>query len=288
MDALLESGETEKLLPIVDKALSDIGTDDIRREFSRLSAVLKARSCDAAVPSAGASVGESVPSGGSWRKAEVWKGERIIDRPVVLNRRNIKILPGSRLVFKDNGRLDVRQGQFRADGVTFAGEGVLTNAWRISVSGGKIEILNSRFNGLFTHNPGGERWFHGGVCLSSSSIRVAGCRFENTQSLTIVNSPRAEVCDSTFSCADEGVYFLNSSYPRVERNMFDGKNGGKKGIELGGSVHAEIVHNRFDGLALGVYARTGSSYGILCGNAFDSCKRRLSVVESKGTAVIGE
>ena len=288
MDALLESGETEKLLPIVDKALSDIGTDDIRREFSRLSVVLKARSCDAAVPSAGASVGKSVPSGGSWRKAEVWKGERIIDRPVVLNRRNIKILPGSRLVFKDNGRLDVRQGQFRADGVTFAGEGVLTNAWRISVSGGKIEILNSRFHRLFTHNPGGARWFHGGVYLSSPSIRVAGCRFENTQSLAIVNSSDAVVCDSAFSCIDEGAYFLNSAHPRVERNVFDGKNGGKKGIELGGCIHAEIVHNRFDRLALGVYARTGSSYGILCGNAFDGCKRRLSAVESKGTAVISE
>ena len=199
-----------------------------------------------------------------------------------MNRRNIKILPGSRLVFKDNGRLDVRQGQFRADGVTFAGEGVLTNAWRISVSGGKIEILNSRFHRLFTHNPGGARWFHGGVYLSSPSIRVAGCRFENTQSLAIVNSSDAVVCDSAFSCIDEGAYFLNSAHPRVERNVFDGKNGGKKGIELGGCIHAEIVHNRFDRLALGVYARTGSSYGILCGNAFDGCKRRLSAVESKG------
>ena len=95
------------------------------------------------------------------------------------------------------------------------------------------------------------------------------------------------VCDSVFSCADKGVYLLNSSSPRIERNVFDGSGGGKMGLELGGSSHAEIVHNRFDGLVLGVYARTGSSHGLVYGNVFDVCHRRLSAVDSKGSALVG-
>jgi nitrous oxidase accessory protein NosD len=106
------------------------------------------------------------------------------------------------------------------------------------------------------------------------------------QSLTLVNAGKAEIVDNLFSCTDKGLYLLNSPEARVERNVFNGGNGAQQGMEIAGSPHVTVVHNRFAGLQVGVYARSGSSCTVLAGNAFEGCARALSAVDSKGTTIV--
>ena len=70
------------------------------------------------------------------------------------------------------------------------------------------------------------------------------------------------------------------------RNVFVSDAGGKWGVELAGSAHSEVVHNRFVGLAVGVYARTRASHVVVAGNVFEKCARPLSAVNSKGVVVV--
>ena len=286
IDAALEAADSARARHIATKAANYVQSPDVRSRLERRSSALSARSGDPAVPPKEGRTGKSPRSKGAWGTAEVWQGEKTIDSPIVLNRQNVHVMPGSRIVLNGKGCIKIGHGQFCAEGAEFVGEGVLTNAWRIYANGGRIEFVNCRFKGLATSNPGGQRWFHGGICLTSPNVRVAGCRFESTQSLTLVNAENADVVDNLFSCTDKGLYLLNSPESRVERNVFDGGNGADQGLELAGSPHVTVVHNRFAGLQVGVYARTQSSYAVLAGNVFENCARPLSAVDSKGTMIV--
>ena len=286
IDAALEAGDAARAREIAVAAAAELPEGEVRSRMEHVVEILGARPDDSAVPSREGLAGRSTPSKGFWRNAEVWRGEKVIDAPLVINRRNISIAPGSRIVFKGEGSLRVENGLFRAVDAEFVGEGVLTNAWRISVSGDKAEFVNCRFEGLATHDPGGKRWFHGGMRLTAPCARVAGCRFERMQSPTFVRCPKARVEDNFFSCADVGVYILDSPESCVERNVFVPDSGGRWGAELAGSPHSEVVHNRFEGVQGGVYARTGSSHVIVAGNVFEKCARPISAITSKGVVVV--
>ena len=285
IDAALEEGNAATAREIARTAAGELQRGEVRSRLEHIAEILVARPDDAAVPPKEGRAGKSSQSTGNWGKVEVWKGEKVIDGLHVVNRRNVSVMPGSRIVFKGEGRLSVENGRFRAEGASFVGEGVLTNAWRISVSGERVEFVNCHFEGLQTHDPGGKRWFHGGMRLTAPCARVAGCRFDRTQSPTFVNCRKAEVADNVFSCTDTGVYLLDSPESCVVRNVFVSDSGGKWGIELAGSAHSEVVHNRFERLQVGVYARTRSSHVIVSGNIFEKCAHPLSVVGSKGTLI---
>ena len=285
IDAALEEGNAATAREIARTAAGELQKGEVRSRLEHIAEILVARSDDAAVPPKEGRAGKSSPSTGAWGKVEVWQGEKTIDGLLVVNRRNVRVMPGSRIVFKGEGSFRVENGSFRAEGASFVGEGVLTNAWRISVSGERVEFINCRFEGLATQNPGGRSWYHGGMRLTAPRARMAGCRFERTQSPAFVNCRKAEVADNVFSCTDTGVYLLDSPESCVVRNVFVSDSGGKWGIELAGSAHSEVVHNRFERLPVGVYARTRSSHVIVSGNVFEKCARPLSVVGSKGTFV---
>ena len=286
IDAALETGNAARAHGIAKAAADSLSRGPARSRLARVATILNARSGDPDVPLAEGRAGQAAPDKGWWRKAEVWQGEKVIDAPLLLNRCNVRVMPGARIVFRGEGRVCVKHGQFRAEGATFAGEDVLTNAWRISVSGEKAEFVNCRFERLLTLNPGGARWFHGGISLTAPSVRVAGCRFERTQSMTFVNCRNVAVEDCVLSCTDVGAYFLNCPGARVERNVFLADSGGKRGVELANSPHAEIIHNRFRGLAIGVFAHTGASHVLVAGNVFENCPSPLRAVESKGAVLV--
>jgi hypothetical protein len=286
IDAALEAADPVRAKNIASKAANRVQTPSIRSRLERRASVLSATSCDPEVPPKEGWPGKSSRSKRELGEAEVWQGEKTIDSPVVLNRRNVHVMPGARIVLKGEGCIRIGLGRFCAEGAEFIGEGILTNSWRISANGGRIELVNCRFKGLATFNPGGARWFHGGISLTSPDVRVAGCRFEGMQSLTLVNAGKAEIVDNIFSCTDKGLYLLNSPEVRVERNVFNGGNGAQQGMEIAGSPHVTVVHNRFAGLKVGVYARSASSYSVLAGNVFESCARALSAVDSKGTTIV--
>ena len=286
IDAALEANDAARANSIAAAAANDVQCPVVRSRLERAAFVLNARSGDPDVPPKEGRAGKSSPSKEGWRTAEVWRGDRVIDSPTFINRKNVCVMPGARIIIRGKGCLKIEHGQFRAEGAEFVGEGVLTNAWRISVNCERIEFVNCRFEGLATHDPGGRRWYHGGMRLTAPSVRVAGCRFERTQSLTIVNSIKAEIADNLFSCTDKGLYLLDSPESSIERNAFTADNGACQGVELGGSAYVAVVHNRFAGLAIGVFARTQSSYVVVAGDAFENCARPLAVVGSKGTVVV--
>ena len=67
--------------------------------------------------------------------------------------------------------------------------------------------------------------------------------------------------------------------------------GGEENDENGKNIRVcgvcpRMFYNRFTGLQVGVYARSGSSCTVLAGNAFESCARALSAVDSKGTTIV--
>ena len=286
VDDAFEGDDIARARTAVRTAVKDVKTQEVRSRLERISALLDARSDDSAVPPGKGRAGKSPPGRRRGRAAEVWHGERIIDGPFIVNRRNVRIMPGAKIMFRGEGCLRVEHGSFHADGATFVGSGVLTNAWRIYISGETIELANCRFDGLSAHNPGGKRWFRGGVRLSSPSVRVTGCRFDSMQSLTLVNCRKAVVEDNVFSCTDSGVYLLDAPESHIARNVFAAHSGGKSGVELSKSPRSEVVHNRFAGLDAGVCAHTGSSHVMVAGNVFEKCGRPVLVRGSKGVVVI--
>ena len=67
--------------------------------------------------------------------------------------------------------------------------------------------------------------------------------------------------------------------------------GGEENDENGKNIRVcgvcpRMFYNRFTGLQVGVYARSGSSCTVLAGNAFESCARALSAVDSKGAMIV--
>lgn len=286
IESAFERRDVAKAREIAGKAAAELSKGESRSKLERMVEVLGARSDDPQVPPKDGFAGKSAPEPCRWKKAEMWRGERFIDSPLVLNRRNIRIEKGTRIVFRGKGSLRIENGQLCAQGAEFIGNGVLTNCWPISVSGGKTEFVNCRFDGLAMENTGRERWFHGGIQLTSTDARVVGCRFVNSRSLSFVNCRNVEVADNVFSCLDMGLYFLNSPGSRAERNVFVADSGAKKGIEFANSLRCEVIHNRFDGLATGVFARTGASYVIIAGNVFEKCTKPYRAVESKGIIVV--
>ena len=286
IESALETKDAARAYAIAVAASKDVQAADVRSRLERMADVLSARSDDPAVPPKEGRAGGASPDKVGWRDTVIWQGRKVIDETLILNRQNVCVTPGTHVVFKGEGSLRVENGRFRAEGAEFIGEGILTNAWRISVNGETVEFVNCRFEGLATQNPGGQRWYHGGMRLSAPRVRVAGCRFLRTQSLTLVNARNAEVADNVFSCTDKGVYFLDSPESRAERNVFLSENGASQGIELAGSAHTDIVHNRFEDQPIGIFARTGSSYVRVAGNVFENCARPLAVVDSKGTMIL--
>lgn len=269
-----------KALSIVSAALEKVSDAKCREKLERLQFILAAKPTDGGVPSADAvPMPSKLRNEWPWRKCETWSGEKVISEPMVLNREQISIKPGTKIRFTGKGALVVKDGIFRADGVEFSAEGVLTNAYRLAVNGGICEIANCAFRDLRTQDPGRRHYYYGSICLSGGAhVQVEGCRFENSDCLALHNITGARIAGNVFDLVDRGVYCLNSHEIRIEHNLFRGVTVNDGAVKFSASARSEVVHNRFEQSGWSVLCYSGADSVKIAGNVYRDAKTKVRFV----------
>jgi hypothetical protein len=256
-------------------------------EFDAMIALVSARGDDDCLPKEdfvpGVTSDEKLP----WTniKVETWNGDKIVDKPVNLSHTRLVVEKGSKILFRGNGRIDIRYGEMYADGAKFEAEGVLTNDYRIKVGGGKLMLRNSEFKNLKCVNPGRARWFTGAVCGDGGKGSVVeGCLFVDSDALSFVNHKNALVKGNRFERQSVGLFFLNGGENRVERNLF--KENSSWDVNISHSIETTVLNNRFMQGALGIrlYYPTFSK---IAGNNFNKMKWGVQVWGADKTLLLG-
>ena len=197
-------------------------------------------------------------------EAIAWSGDHVIDAPVLLGGRTLRIAPGSRIAFKGKGRLDV--GGLLATGAVFEARSTLTNAFRISQSGGRLELNGCRFRGMKAERPAKEHFLRGFLMsVARPGARVLRCTFSDCSPLMLVNAKNAEIGENLVKSCAEGVYLLDCTECVVRANEFF--NATDTALLVSGTRLSDFVANRFTDCATGLTVRYCGSNRFV-GNAF--------------------
>ena len=87
------------------------------------------------------------------RETVVWEGDRTVDGVVKILAKDLLVKPGAAVRFTGTGRVDLREGTLTASNAVFVADGVLTNAWRISVVSGGMRLEGCRLRGMKAVEP---------------------------------------------------------------------------------------------------------------------------------------
>lgn len=191
-------------------------------------------------------VGASAGNGGN-----LWSGEITVDKPVVFDGRSLTIEKGASVRFTGEGGIEVKNGDFKADGAVFSADSVLTNRWRISHSGGRAEITGCRFSGLKAVRTA-RGWHKGFALLSSSSVKLENSEFSRCSPIMLSTSA-GRVVGNRFSDCEGALALMNVSRSFAGTNVFERIRGA--GIDLASSwesLENVIDGNRFTDCGTGV------------------------------------
>ena len=196
---------------------------------------------------------------------EVWKGDRIVDAPVTIQRKTLRIEPGSRIAFKGEGRITVEDGNLVATHAAFEARSTLTNRFRIVVQNGKLTLSNCRFRGLKTEKPDKAHFIYGFLrCQYGTGSRVEDCDFVDCDALMMLNASHAEFARNLSVRCVKTFATLNCSECRFEGNEFFET---RAGLNLSGTRLSEVFRNRFTDCPIGLVLYYCQENRVL-GNAF--------------------
>ena len=184
----------------------------------------------------------------------VWIGEHIVDQPLRFARKGLSVRPGAKVVFRGEGRITIENASFVADGAAFESDGILTNAFRISVSGGKMDMTRCRVSCVRSHEPSkGKAHYIFGAFWSQygGGSRLVGNEFRGSSAVTYANATGVEVRDNLFLRSDRaGVCLFHVVNPVVVRNEFMKSVG--DALYLNAAEGADVRENRFTDCAVGM------------------------------------
>lgn len=197
----------------------------------------------------------------------VWEGERRVDGPLSFAHRNLVLKPGARVTFGPAGRISLRNGNFRAVRAELAGEGILTNAYRVEVVHGRLDLDRCRVLSLRTSEPvKGAGYFTGALCARfGDGSRATGCTFVDSSALTYVNVKGVSADGNLFVRPHTGLYLFHARDCRVSGNgFFDAPD---RALSLGAVSRSDVTDNRFTDCAIAL-ASSGSTAVRFTGNSF--------------------
>lgn len=186
----------------------------------------------------------------------VWTGTQTVDRVIRFEHgENLVIKPGTRVAFVGPGRIAARDTDIRIEGAEIAADSVLTNAYRIQVENGRLDVANCRVTGLRSHEPVKGVGYHFGSMSSQngSGARFTGNTLVDCSPVCYVNGDGMEVSRNVFIRPRQGgAYLFNVTNCRVVDNQFF--DAPAEALQLNGTHLGEIVGNRFTDCGLGIRA----------------------------------
>ena len=187
----------------------------------------------------------------SARETVVWEGEKTIDRVVKILAKDILVKPGATVRFVGNGRIDLREGTLAATNAALLAEGVITNAWRVSVVNGGLRLEGCRMRGLNAVDPiKDQKWYVGSVRVQGAPVRIAGCDVEDSSGIAIVNTKDAEVAHNVFVGCNPGVFAFQTKEGRLADNEFVGCH--VEALRVNAAQETEFANNRFTDCGSGI------------------------------------
>ena len=198
---------------------------------------------------------------------EVWTTSRRIDTDVFVDGKTLVVKPGVRLTFGPKGTLRVRDAGLRAEGAEFVGEGVLTNAFRVRVENGGIDLVGCRVRTMRSKDPVKGYGYYTGAFYSQfgNGARIKDCVFIDSSAVAYLNARKVRVENNVFLRPDTGVYLFNVTECLVTGNgFFDAP---QQALLLNGAKLSEVAGNRFTDCALALSLH-GSSRCRIVGNSF--------------------
>lgn len=208
------------------------------------------------------------------RMTVTWTGEIVVDKPIDLTSHKLRVLPGARVVFRGEGRINLMKGALTAWGATFEADSVLTNDFRIAIDGGSMHLNGCTFRNVRTAKAA--NWsrgmMHAGV---KGESRVENCLFENCSPVVLMMSRRATFAHNRVVGGYNGFggIFVSSSHQMsVTGNVFESIRG--RAVDLQGGDGVLIADNVFIACEEGVSGYEGIGGwkpgvgNLILGNAF--------------------
>ena len=189
-----------------------------------------------------------------------WTGEHVVDKPLRFVRAGLSVRPGTKVAFRGEGRIIIENASFRAEGAFFEADSVLTNAFRIEVVGGRLDMSRCRVSGVKTHEPRKGRSFILGAFWSQygNGSHLVGNDFRDSSAVTYANASDVVVQGNLFLRAHgTGASLFHVVRPVVERNEF--MTATVDGLNLNVVEDANVMENRFTDCAVAINARAAKT-----------------------------
>jgi len=213
--------------------------------------------------------------------SEVWEGEKVVDRPIVVEGKALFIKPGARVIFRGEGRIEVHGFNLYAANAEFEADGEMTGSFRIYVRRGDIWLDNCRFGNLKCAKS--SDWGSGFIRMESNRrkrrpMTVRHCTFVNCSSLSCRDTGDSEISKCRFEGCDTAICALMSLNTVVEGCFIQGFK--TVGLELRQADQTEVVGNVFEnGPAAAQFSLSRGCRMI--GNHYSDCGPCFSTGEGK-------
>ena len=203
-----------------------------------------------------------------------WSGEVVVDKPLELPSHKLRVLPGTKVLFKGEGRINLVKGALTAWGATFEADSVLTNNFRVAIDMGSLYLNGCTFRSLRTVKAA--NWSRGMMAASvQAESRVENCLFEDCSPVVLMMSRRATFANNriTGGFGGFGGVFVSASHQMsITGNVFENVRG--RAVDLQGGDGVLVADNVFIACEEGIggYEGIGGwSPGVgncILGNAF--------------------
>ena len=218
--------------------------------------------------------------------SEVWSGERIISEPTVIAKKDVYVMPGTKVVFRGDGRLELRFGSLYAANAEFSADGVLTGNFRIYITRASCWFDNCRFTGMkCVKTPSWGTGFLRLKCPAQTRGTVVArhCTFSGCSAISFEAGGRSEISNCLFEGGETGVCALLSLDTIVEKCVF--RNLSVQGVEHRQSDSTDIVGNVFANCPRGMLFSISKNCRLI-GNFYSGCKPYHAVREGKSNTII--
>jgi hypothetical protein len=218
----------------------------------------------------------------------VWTGVHIIDKPMIVSRKDLYVMPGTKVMFRGEGRLEVQFGSMYAANAEFSADSVMTGNLRIFVKRPPKMCWfdNCRFTGLKCVKPAnwGSGFFRS---VSTPKVRapviVRHCTFSDSSSISFERSAGSEIVNCLFENGVSGVCALLSLDTFVSGCVF--RNASAYGVELRQADTTDVVGNVFENNPHGTLFSLCKDCRLI-GNIYENCTHYKTAREGKNKLLI--
>ena len=221
------------------------------------------------------------------KKCEVWSGTRIIEEPVALSNKSLYVMPGTRIEFRKNGRIEILYAALYAANAEFRADGALKGNYRIFIRRGECWFDNCLFDGMKGSKPSG--WQSGFLrlenhrLLANKPLKAIHCTFRNCSSISFQQTSGSEISGCLFEGGETGVCALMCVDTLIADSVF--RNLSVGGVEHRQSNVTDIAGNVFENLPRGSLLTLSRDVRLI-GNSYGNCKPYVTAQEGKNPLLI--